>query len=140
MVITSCKFNTENIQQMESKKLVIKYWEVMNSNDFVEASKLLSEDFECHWPQSSEILKGRENFVHINTYYPAEGRWEFKINQIVAEGNRIVTDVSITDGVTDFRAITFSIIEGGFIKKQIEYWPYNYPAPEWSKEWVEIIK
>lgn len=140
MVITSCKINTEKIQQMESKKLVIKYWEVMNSNDFVEASKLLSEDFECHWPQTSEIIKGRENFVKINSYYPAKSLWIFKINQIVAEGNGVATDISITNGKMAFKAITFSIIEGGFIKKQIEYWPYNYPAPEWRREWVEIIK
>lgn len=125
---------------MESRKIVLKYWEVMNSNDFTAASKLLSEDFECHWPQSSEILKGRENFVQINSNYPAQGRWKFKINQIVAEGNRVVTDVCVTDGKMLTRAITFSIVEEGFIKKQVEYWPDNYLPPAWRKKWVVVNK
>jgi limonene-1,2-epoxide hydrolase len=125
---------------MESRKIVSKYWEVMNSNDFTAASKLLSEDFECHWPQSLEIIKGREKFIQINSTYPAQGRWKFKINQMVVEGNRVVTDVSVTDGKMLARAITFSTVEGEFIKKQVEYWPDNYPPPAWRKKWVDVNK
>ena len=134
--LTSCGTEMQN----ESIKLVKKYWEVMNSNDFTEVSKLLSNDFICHWPQSSELIRGRENFAQINSAYPVNNRWVFIVNQIVSEKNRIVTDVSVRDEEIEFKVITFFFIENGFIKKQIEYWPDNYPAPEWRKEWVEIIE
>jgi hypothetical protein len=121
---------------MKPKDVLIKYWETMNTNDFEEASKWLCEDYQCHWPQSSEIIIGRENFTQLNTNYPSKGRWCFTINLIIAEGDQVVTDVTVTDGVVTARAITISSVEGGLIRKQVEYWPETYEAPEWRRQWV----
>lgn len=122
---------------MNSKEVVLSFWEVMQSNDFYKASLMLSEDFECYWPQSSELILGRENFEKINSYYPTHGKWEFQINSLVCEGTQAVSDVSISDGVQKARAITFHTIEDGFIRKQVEFWPEDYEAPEWRAKWVK---
>lgn len=63
---------------------------------------------------------------------------EITINSIVSDGNQVVTDVSITDGSLKAKAITFHTIENGLISKQTEYWPDDYPAPDWRKPWVTI--
>lgn len=123
---------------MNEKDVVIAFWETMQTNDFAKASQWLSDDFECYWPQSSELIVGRKNFVEINSNYPAQGKWLFKINTIVCEGNQVVTDVSVTDGVVQARAITFHTVKDGLIAKQVEFWPDNYEAPEWRREWVRI--
>tara|TARA_Y100001960_G_scaffold312316_1_gene373870 strand:- start:274 stop:648 length:375 start_codon:yes stop_codon:yes gene_type:complete len=122
---------------MDAKQVVLSYWHAMESNDFSAASLWLSEDFECHWPQSDELIRGRKNFVALNSAYPTEGRWRFTINSIVAEGERVVTDVSVTDGSRMDRAITFHTVSENLISKQTEYWPENYPAPAWREQWVE---
>ncbi|UXI04616.1 nuclear transport factor 2 family protein [Photobacterium sp. TY1-4] len=124
---------------MTPKEVVIAYWESMQSNDFAKASEWLAEDFECFWPQSSELIVGRENFAAINSYYPADGEWVFTINAAVAEHDTVVTDVSVTDGVRQDRVITFHTVKDGFIRKQAEFWPDDYPAPEWRKQWVKIV-
>jgi len=124
--------------QMKAKDVVIAFWESMNTNDFEKASLWLSEDFQCFWPQSAEVIKGRENFEAINTNYPSQGKWQFEINAIVCEANQVVSDVSVTDGHIIARAITFHTIENGLISKQVEFWPDNYEAPEWRRKWVEI--
>ncbi|WED29479.1 nuclear transport factor 2 family protein [Vibrio sp. DW001] len=124
---------------MNSKQVVLAFWETMRSNDFVAASEWLTEDFEGQWPQSLERICGRKNFAAINTAYPAEGRWEFVINAIVCEGDVVVTDVSISDGSVKARAITFSTVQNGLISKQVEFWPDDYEAPQWRAQWVKNL-
>ncbi|GAJ73303.1 hypothetical protein JCM18904_4182 [Vibrio sp. JCM 18904] len=78
-------------------------------------------DFEGFWPQSGELTVGRENFTAINSYYPANGVWEFEVHSVVCDGETVVTDVSITDSVQKARAITFHTVENGLITKQKEF-------------------
>ncbi len=125
---------------MNSKQVVLAFWEAMRSNDFVAASEWLTEDFEGQWPQSLERICGRKNFSAINTAYPADGRWEFLINAIVCEGDVVVTDVSISDGSVKARAITFSTVQNGLISKQVEFWPDDYEAPQWRAQWVKNLE
>lgn len=121
---------------MKPKDVVEKFWETMNSNDFFKAAEWLSEDFELVWPQSSEIISGRRNFAEINTAYPNQGIWKFSINSLIAESDQVVSDVSVTDGTVKARAITFHTIKNDLISRQVEFWPDDFPAPEWRSKWV----
>ncbi|EOW9422373.1 nuclear transport factor 2 family protein [Vibrio cholerae] len=124
---------------MNSKDVVLSFWNAMKTNDFAKASELLSLDFEGFWPQSGELILGRENFVAINAHYPANGHWLFDIHSVVCEGDSVVTDVSITDGVQKARAITFHTVENGLIIKQKEFWPDEMLPQEWRAQWVKIV-
>lgn len=124
---------------MESKQVVVAFWDAMKSNDFAQAGQWLTDDFECFWPQSGELIVGRDNFIAINSFYPANGRWLFDIHSIVCDGDTVVTDVSVTDGVEQARAITFHTIDNGLICHQKEFWPDPMPAQSWRAKWVKII-
>ena len=124
---------------MDSKQLIEAFWKRMESNDFYAVADLLHDEFTLEWHQSGELIRGRENFAKINTAYPANGKWRFNINSIVAEGDIVVTDVSVTDGVVKDRVITFSTIRDEKIWKQVEFWPEPFAAPEWRAQWVEKI-
>lgn len=124
---------------MDPKEVVRLFWEDMRSNDFIKASQWLSENFEGIWPQSSEFIVGRSNFVEINSSYPTKGIWKFEVNSIVCEGQQVVTDVSVTDGEQKARAITFHTIENSLICKQVEFWPEEYKAPKWRDKWVKKL-
>ena len=121
---------------MKPKEIVQEFWKTMQTNDFYAASQWFSADYELLWPLSSEKIIGAENFAELNANYPANGTWQFTIHRLVAEGNQVVSDVTVTDGVVQARAITFSTVEDGKITRQIEYWPEPYTAPEWRKQWV----
>ena len=123
---------------MKPKDVVLAFWAAMQTNDFTKASEWLSPGFEGFWPQSNERILGRENFIAINSTYPANGAWCFDVHSVVCEENTVVTDVSVTDGVMLARAITFHTVEKGLIRKQTEYWPDDMPAPEWRRQWVTL--
>jgi len=124
---------------MKPTEAVLAFWEAMATNDFEHAASLLSEEFEGLWPQSNEKISGRKNFSAINSAYPQNGSWNFVVNKLVSQGSEVVTDVSITDGVQSARAITFHTVENGEIKRQVEYWPDDYEAPEWRRQWITQI-
>jgi len=124
---------------MNSKHIIEQFWKTMESNNFHAVAELLHDEFTLEWHQSRELIRGRDNFAKINTAYPSNGKWHFNINSIVAEGDIVVTDVSVTDGVVKDRVITFSTIRDGKIWKQVEFWPEPFEAPEWRSQWVEFF-
>ena len=109
----------------------------MQTNDFKAVGDLLHDDYTLEWPQSGERIRGRANFVAVNENYPAHGRWEFRIHRIIAEGNEVVSDVDVSDGVITARVITFSTIQEGKILYQTEFWPDPFEPAEWRAQWVE---
>ncbi len=120
------------------KAIVQTFWDTMQTNDFEAASRLLSETYVLHWPQSGERVEGRANFAAINQAYPAHGVWRFEVHRLVAEGAEVVSDVSVTGGKVSGRAITFSTIEDGLITAQLEFWPETFTAPTWRSAWVTL--
>ena len=124
---------------MNSKHIIEQFWKTMESNNFHAVAELLHDEFTLEWHQSRELIRGRDNFAKINTAYPSNGKWHFNINSIVAEGDIVVTDVSVTDGVVKDRVITFSTIRDGKIWKQVEFWPEPFEAPEWRSQWVDFF-
>jgi ketosteroid isomerase-like protein len=124
----------------ESKQVIESFWAAMQTNDFKRAGELLHDDFILEWPQSRERIRGRANFVAVNENYPAHGRWVFTVHRILAEGDQVVSDVDVTDGVITGRVITFSAIRDRKILRQTEFWPDPYEAPDWRAPWVEKME
>jgi limonene-1,2-epoxide hydrolase len=124
-------------QAMDARQVLESFWYAMQTNDFHAAARLLHDDYVLEWPQSGERVRGRENFTALNTAYPSQGKWQFRINRIVADGDRVVTDVTVTDGSRIDRAITFSTIRDGRIWRQVEYWPEAFDVQGWRAQWVE---
>jgi hypothetical protein len=76
----------------------------------------------------------------MNAEYPANGPWRFLIHRIVGNDAEAVSEVSITDGVLEVKAITFFTVVEGKITRLVEYWPEPYPAPSNRKHLVEAIQ
>jgi ketosteroid isomerase-like protein len=123
----------------ESKQIVERFWATMQTNDFKAVGELLHDDYTLEWPQSGERIRGRANFVAVNENYPAQGRWEFTIHRMITEGNEVVSDVDVTDGIIRGRVITFSRIQEGKILHQTEFWPDPFEPAEWRAQWIEKI-
>jgi ketosteroid isomerase-like protein len=120
-----------------AKELVAQFWAAMHANDFAAASELLHDDFVLDWPQSGERIRGRANFVAVNANYPAAGRWRITLDRLVAEGDEVASQVTVTDGVLLARAITFTTVRDGRLWRQTEYWPDPFAAPAWRAQWTE---
>ena len=127
------------MSRAEGKQIIEQFWIAMQTNDFKAAAEFLHDDYVLEWPQSGERIRGPANFVAVNENYPAHGQWNFTVHHILAEGDQVVSDVSVTDGVISGRAITFSTIRDGKIAHQREFWPDPFEPAAWRANWVERI-
>ena len=112
----------------------------MATNDFASVAAVLAGDFVLEWPQSNERIRGAERFAIMNSEYPAHGLWRFNLNRIIADDVQVVTDVSITDGVQNARAISFFTVVDGKITRLVEFWPEPYRAPGHRAHLVEPLE
>jgi hypothetical protein len=122
-----------------ARQIVSGFWEAMGTNDFKAAAVWLHPDFEYFMPQTNEYLVGPERFAQFNEAYPTEGRWVFDIRSLVCSENEAVSDVVVTDGRVNARAVTFHVIQDGLILRQKEFWPEDYSAPEWRAQWMTVV-
>lgn len=117
--------------------LVREFWRRMASNDFHSVLPLLAADFRLHWPQSGERIRGGENFARMNADYPTDARWTFRLNRLVAEGDTVVTQVSVSDGTQHAEPVSFFTVHDGRIVELVEYWPEPFAARPERRHLVE---
>jgi ketosteroid isomerase-like protein len=120
-------------------EVVREFWRLMATNDFSAVSAVLAPDFVLEWPQSRERIRGADRFAQMNSEYPAHGPWRFEMKQIVGGDDAAVSDVVVTDGVALARAISFFTVDGGKVRRLIEYWPEPYSAPANRAHLVELM-
>jgi len=118
---------------------VRRFWELMSSNDFESVGSVLADDFVVEWPQSRERVRGRADFARMNAEYPSNGRWCFEIHRLLGNATEVASDVGITDGVQQMRALSFFTVEAGRVRRIAEFWPQPYPAPANRAHLVEIM-
>lgn len=122
-----------------SGRVVERYWQAMNTNDWVATSALLHDDFALDYPQSGERFRGRENFVALNGDYPVAGPWRFSVQRIVAGEQQAVSDVTVTAPSVTARVIAFFELRDGMIWRMTEYWPDPFEAAAWRAPLAEPI-
>ena len=124
----------------DAADIVREFWRLMATNDFDRVGEVLAPEFVLEWPQSGERIRGADTFARMNREYPAHGPWRFTINRIVAGNADATSDVSVTDGVEQGRALSFFTLAGGKIARIVEFWPDPFPAPPNRAHLVERIQ
>ena len=119
------------LQIMSSREVVNAFWAAMQANDWDGAARYLAPDCVIDWPCSGERIVGRSDFVSIQARYPTNtGQWSFEVHRLVADGDVVVSEVTLTDGEQSSRVVAFSELDGDQIARQTEYWPASYdPLP-----------
>lgn len=128
---------------MDNENVVRALWQAFDDLDFEQAAALLHPGFVCDWPQSNERIRGIENYIMVNKFYP--GQWRIKIVRLVAGGDEIVSEVEVQlttpQGEAQLhRAVSFFTLRDGKIAHLREYWPEPYLAPDWRAQWVEVLE
>jgi ketosteroid isomerase-like protein len=120
-----------------SHQLVSEFWQRLGRFDFAGAGELLHDDYVCDWPQSNERIRGRENFVALNSNYP--GRWSAEIKRVIFERDQVASEVTLTWEDQTVTVVSFFEIRDGKIYREVDYWPEAYAAPDWRAQWVESM-
>ena len=130
---------------MDNDQMAKRIREVFESGDLEKMAKasyeMQADNVVLEWPQSGELIRGRENIAAINRNYPASTGTtpKMKLRRIVKPGEAWIIEGTIDygDGIP---VSSVSIIETGADGKvvhQTDYFANPFEAPAWRKKWVE---
>ena len=122
------------MEDRSPQALARKLWEFFDARQFDAVRDLLSDDFHAVWPQTRERIEGPENFVALNKAYP--GEWKCRLEEVVAEGDKVITEVEISDGKTVVYATSIFTVEDGRICQAREYFAEPDDPPFDRGKWV----
>lgn len=125
------------MNEASNRQVVEALWQHFDRFEFEAVGPLLHDDFVLEWPLTGERIRGRDNFIAVNKYYP--GQWRIRIHKIIVSGDEVVTEITAEDGNERNPAISFFECQDGKILKIREYWPLSYPPQEWRAQWVEMM-
>ncbi len=115
------------LTERKSRDLAIELWRCFDQRQFRDALPLLSADFEAHWPNTRERIRGPENFIALNENYP--GIWRCTVRRIDEYADTVATVTEISDGDTSLFAVSFFVVRNGQIVRAEEYFADNGPPP-----------
>ena len=129
-----------SLTSVRGRELVSRFWAAMQANDWEAAASCLAPQCVIDWPCSGERIVGRDNFIAVQIRYPTKtGQWHFDVHRLVAEGNEVVSEVTVSDGDQSARVVAFSDVDADQIIRQVEYWPSAYEPMPGREDLMEPI-
>ena len=120
---------------MDPQKPVVALWRLFDQRRFEDARPLLADDFVADWPQTRERIRGPENFIQLNRAYP--GEWRCRLKDAVVSGDRVATEVEITDGARVVHSASFYTLREGKIAMAREFFADTGEPPFERSLWTE---
>lgn len=122
---------------MTPAEVVRQVWERIDARDWDGFAALLAEDVRLEYPHTGERFSGRRSLVAINAEYP-EG-WSIYVLRILADGDTVVSEVSVPMDGVESRAVTIWTVRDGLVAEATEYWVTagGDDAPQWRTAYTD---
>jgi ketosteroid isomerase-like protein len=114
------------------------HWAASAAGDLVVEHEIYHDDVVCEFPQSGEIIHGRQNLQALRSHHPDKPSG-FAVRRIVGEGNLWVSEYVINYGSK--RTFTVSVMEfrDGKVSHETQYFADPFEAPDWRAQWVSRV-
>ncbi|WP_285411155.1 nuclear transport factor 2 family protein [Variovorax sp. efr-133-TYG-130] len=124
------------MEEQTVRAAIDRHWAASAAGDQVAEHEIYHDDAACIYPQSGEVIHGRQNLQALRSHHPGKPSG-FVVRRIVGEGNLWVTEYAIDyEGKSAF---TVSIMEfrDGKVARETQYFAVPFEAPAWRQQWVE---
>lgn len=124
------------MEEQTVRAAIDRHWAASAAGDQVAEYEIYHDDAVCIYPQSGEVIRGRQNLQALRSHHPGKPSGFF-VRRIVGEGNLWVTEYAIDyEGKSAF---TVSIMEfrDGKVARETQYFADPFEAPAWRAQWVE---
>lgn len=113
---------------MTAKEIIEKYWESVNSRDWVTFKTLVDDEVIYKLPQTREMIKGSSALSEFNETYP--GEWTIEVLMIiVGESSKAASKIKFIDKGSVQIGLSFFEMKNNRISNIEEYWPEDYEPP-----------
>jgi hypothetical protein len=125
----------EEMDEQSIRAAIDRHWAASAAGDQVGEHDIYHDDAVCEYPQSGEIIYGRQNLQALRSHHPDKPS-EFRVRRIMGEGKLWVSEYVINYGGK--RLFTVSVMEfvDGKVSHETQYFADSFDAPAWRAQWV----
>ena len=107
----------------------------LNQKDVEVMNEVFVDDSVLSWPQSGEVIRGRENRQGLYRAFPLLPT--IAPYRTVSSGDLVITEAELDYGTETFQVVFIFEFRDGRITRETAYWAKPFPAPAWRATWVE---
>jgi hypothetical protein len=124
------------MEELDIRMALDRHWAASAAGDQVSEHEIYHADVVCEYPQSGEVIRGRNNLQALRGHHPGRPSG-FTVRRIVGKGNLWITEYAIN--YENKRAYTVSIMEfqDGKVSHETQYFADPFDAPAWRAQWVD---
>ena len=97
--------------------------------------EIYHDDAVCEYPQSGEIIHGRQNLQALRSHHPGKPSG-FTVRRIVGEGELWVSEYQIDYGGKHAFTVSIMAFRDGKVSHETQYFADPFEAPAWRTQWV----
>jgi hypothetical protein len=127
-----------NINEMDEHSVraaIDRHWAASAAGDQVSEHEIYHDDVVCEYPQSGEIIYGRENLQALRSHHPDKPS-EFSVRRIVGAGQLWMSEYVINYGGKRLFTVSIMELRDGKVSHETQYFADSFDAPAWRAQWV----
>lgn len=109
--------------------------EAVNTRDMEYFDALYHDDVVIEWPQSGEVIRGKQNIRELRLAYPTPPT--ATLRRIVGSGDLWAMEMDFDYDGDRFHTILVHQYRDGLVVRETAYWAAPFEAPAWRARWVE---
>ena len=121
--------------QLETNHAAVKrHWAAFVAGNPAREHEIYHDDAELEYPQSGEVIAGRNNIQASRALQPDRGRIEAP--RILGQGDLWVSDFILTKDGQQTNVVSIMEFRDGRVFHEAQYFAAPFKAPGWRARWV----
>jgi ketosteroid isomerase-like protein len=112
-----------------------RHWSASAAGDLDAEHDIYRDDAVCEYPQSGEVIHGRDNLQALRSHHPGRPSG-FTVRRIVGEGPLWVSEYVITYQGKPVHTVSIMEFRDGKVSRETQYFADPFDAPAWRATWV----
>lgn len=109
--------------------------EAVNTRDMAVFDATYHDDVVIEWPQSGEVIRGKQNIRELRLAYPTPPT--ATLRRIVGSGDLWAMEMVFDYDGDRFHTVLVHQWRDGLVVSETAYWAAPFEAPAWRARWVE---
>ena len=107
----------------------------VNSRDLAYFDALYHDDVVVEWPQSGEVIRGKQNIRQLRLAYPTPPT--VSLRRIVGSGDLWAMEMDFDYDGDLFHVVLIHQYLDALVVRETAYYAAPFEAPAWRAKWVE---
>lgn len=120
----------------ERRAMIEQLIEAQNAGDLAPFDAIYHDDLIVEWPQSGEVIRGKENLLALRRAFPTPPT--AALRRITGSGNVWVIEMTFHYGDDAYHVATIHEYRDGRVARETSYYGAPFDPPDWRGKWVDV--